>query len=144
MRLRDFEMLRETQYIDPIGRPITWNPNLIRRNVYSEWIFADGSNVEIVVGTPKTLWSRSGQLRHGCWQSDNDDDGNRGTRIRLRDDYGIMVFKDGNDPKRICELVRRMQYGRFDSTSTLALEDPGVVSKFIAKSYAGSQTGILV
>ena len=74
------------------------------------------------------------------WQSDNDDDGNRSTRINYVMDYGNYGFKDeitGADWR-----VRRTNMEDSVFYRHWHLNDPGVVPNLL-QTYAGSPTGII-
>ncbi|MCA9056946.1 MAG: c-type cytochrome, partial [Planctomycetaceae bacterium] len=75
------------------------------------------------------------------WQSDNDDDGNRGVRINYVMEYGNYGYKDEftgagwRDPRTNLEAEIPLQHWH--------LNDPGVMPNLL-QTGAGSPTGILI
>ncbi|MFT5884901.1 MAG: putative membrane-bound dehydrogenase-like protein [Arcticibacterium sp.] len=101
----------------------------------------DGSNVEILGWNFRNNYELAVDSYGLMWQSDNDDDGNRGTRINYVMDYGNYGYKDemtGEDWR-----TRRVNLEDSIPLRHWHLNDPGVVPNLL-QNYAGSPTGILV
>jgi putative membrane-bound dehydrogenase-like protein len=101
----------------------------------------DGKNVEILAWNFRNNYEVAVNSYGTMWQSDNDDDGNRSTRINYVMDYGNYGYKDeisGADWR-----VRRTNLEDSVYKQHWHLNDPGVVPNFL-QTYAGSPTGILV
>ncbi|UBM58824.1 PQQ-dependent sugar dehydrogenase [Marinilongibacter aquaticus] len=101
----------------------------------------NGENVEILAWNFRNNYEVTVDSYGRVWQSDNDDDGNRGTRINFVMDYGNYGFKDemtGAD-------WRTRRVGMNDSIPLRHwhLNDPGVVPNML-QTFAGSPTGITV
>ncbi|MCA9190601.1 MAG: c-type cytochrome [Planctomycetales bacterium] len=100
---------------------------------------ADGSNLETLGWNFRNNWEVCVDSFGSLWQSDNDDDGNRGTRINFVMEYGNYGYKD--------ELTgASWQQSRIGLESEKPLQhwhlnDPGVVPNLI-QTGAGSPTGI--
>ncbi len=102
---------------------------------------ADGSDPEVLAHNFRNNYELAVDGFGGMWQSDNDDDGNRGVRINYVMDYGNYGYKDaitgaswqtdriGQHP----EVPKRHWH----------LNDPGVVPNLL-QTGAGSPTGMLV
>ncbi|MFT7420733.1 MAG: putative membrane-bound dehydrogenase-like protein [Arcticibacterium sp.] len=101
----------------------------------------DGSNVEILGWNFRNNYELAVDSYGLMWQSDNDDDGNRGTRVNYVMDYGNYGYKDemtGEDWR-----TRRVNLEDSIPLRHWHLNDPGVVPNLL-QNYAGSPTGILV
>ncbi|KPM49989.1 PVC-type heme-binding CxxCH protein [Jiulongibacter sediminis] len=99
----------------------------------------DGSNVEILAWNFRNNYEVTVDSYGRMWQSDNDDDGNRGTRINYVMDYGNYGFKDemtGADWR-----TRRVNMSDSIPLAHWHLNDPGVVPNLL-QTMAGSPTGI--
>ncbi len=102
---------------------------------------SDGTDLEILGHNFRNNYELAVDPFGAIWQSDNDDDGNKGTRINFVMDYGNYGFKDqitgaGWRTPRIGmheEIPKRHWH----------LNDPGVVPNLL-QTGAGSPTGILV
>ena len=101
----------------------------------------DGTNVEILAWNFRNNYEVAVDSYGLMWQSDNDDDGNRGTRINYVMDYGNYGYKDEmtGDGWR----TRRVNLEDSIPLQHWHLNDPGVVPN-VLQTYAGSPTGILV
>jgi putative membrane-bound dehydrogenase-like protein len=102
---------------------------------------ADGNNVEIRAWNFRNNFEVAVDSYGRMWQSDNDDDGNRSTRINYVMDYGNYGFKDeitGADWR-----IRRTNMEDSVFHQHWHLNDPGVVPNLL-QTYAGSPTGIIV
>jgi putative membrane-bound dehydrogenase-like protein len=101
----------------------------------------DGSNVEALGWNFRNNYELAVDSYGLMWQSDNDDDGNRGTRINYVMDYGNYGYKDemtGSDWR-----TRRVNMEDSIPLRHWHLNDPGVVPN-VLQTYAGSPTGIIV
>jgi putative membrane-bound dehydrogenase-like protein len=99
----------------------------------------DGSNFEVLAHNFRNNWETTVDSFGTLWQSDNDDDGNRGTRINFVMEHGNYGYRD--------ELTGA---GWRDDRITLEqeiplrhwhLNDPGVVPNML-QTGAGSPSGI--
>jgi putative membrane-bound dehydrogenase-like protein len=101
----------------------------------------DGSDVETLGWNFRNNWELAVDSFGNIWQSDNDDDGNRGVRINFVMEYGNYGYKD--------ELTgagwRDVRTGMSEDIPTRHWhqKDPGVVPNLL-QTGAGSPTGILV
>jgi putative membrane-bound dehydrogenase-like protein len=126
--------------IDPIGRPITNETPTYQEGMVFR-MDPDGSNVEILGWNFRNNYEVAVDSYGRMWQSDNDDDGNRGTRINYVMDYGNYGFKD--EMTRTDWRTRRINMEDSIPLRHWHLNDPGVVPNLL-QTYAGSPTGILV
>ena len=100
----------------------------------------DGTGVEWLAQNFRNPYEVSVDSYGNLWQSDNDDDGNRGTRINYVLPYGNYGFKD--------ELTGAgWQSNRTNIEDSIPLRhwhlnDPGVVPNLL-QTFAGSPTGII-
>ncbi|TKK68498.1 c-type cytochrome [Ilyomonas limi] len=101
----------------------------------------DGSNVECLGQNFRNPYEVAVDSYGTLWQSDNDDDGNRGTRINYVMQYGNYGYTD--------EMTGAgWQANRTNIEDSIPLRhwhlnDPGVVPNML-QTFAGSPTGILV
>ena len=101
----------------------------------------DGSNVECLGQNFRNPYEVAVDSYGTMWQSDNDDDGNRGTRINYVMQYGNYGYTD--------EMTGAgWQANRTNREDSIPLRhwhlnDPGVVPNLL-QTFAGSPTGILV
>lgn len=121
------------------------NQVLANRKPYQEGMVfrcnLDGSEVETLGWNFRNNWEVTVDSLGTIWQSDNDDDGNKGVRINYVMEYGNYGFKDeitgaGWQTKREnmeAEIPQRHWH----------LNDPGVVPTLLLTG-AGSPTGICV
>ena len=101
----------------------------------------DGSDLETLAWNFRNNWEVCVDSFGSLWQSDNDDDGNRGVRINFVMEYGNYGYKDEltgagwRSPRTgmHAEIPKRHWH----------LNDPGVVPNLL-QTYAGSPTGICV
>ena len=116
----------------------------IGRNPYQEGMVfrcdPDGSNVETLGWNFRNNWEVTFDSYGGLWQSDNDDDGNKGVRINYVLEFGNYGYKDeftgaGWQQKRE-NLEQEIPLRHWH------LNDPGVVPNLI-QTGAGSPTGIV-
>lgn len=119
---------------DPIG-PDKYREGMVFR------CDLDGSNVECLGNNFRNNYEVGVDSYGNIWQSDNDDDGNRGTRINYVMDYGNYGYKD--------ELTgASWQSARTNLEDSIPLQhwhlnDPGVVPNLL-QTGAGSPTGMVV
>lgn len=101
----------------------------------------DGSELETVGWNFRNNWEISVDSFGTLWQSDNDDDGNRGTRINFVMEFGNYGYKDEltgagwKTPRTNLEKSIPLQHWH--------LNDPGVIPNLV-QTGQGSPTGILV
>ena len=101
----------------------------------------DGSNVEMLGWNFRNNWEACVDAFGNIWQSDNDDDGNKGVRINYVMEYGNYGYRDEitgggwRDPRPgMSEEIPERHWH---------LRDPGVVPNLV-QTGAGSPTGICV
>ncbi len=101
----------------------------------------DGSHVECLGQNFRNPYEVAVDSYGTMWQSDNDDDGNQGTRINYIMEYGNYGYTD--------EMTGAgWQANRTNMEDSIPLRhwhlnDPGVVPNFL-QTFAGSPTGMLV
>ena len=101
----------------------------------------DGSNVEVLADNFRNNYEAAVDSYGAIWQSDNDDDGNRGTRINFVMPYGNYGYTD--------EMTGAgWQVSRTNMEDSIPLKhwhlnDPGVVPNLL-QTFAGSPTGMLI
>ncbi|MEY3175513.1 MAG: hypothetical protein RLZZ436_3427 [Planctomycetota bacterium] len=101
----------------------------------------DGSRVETLGWNFRNNWELCVDSFGTIWQSDNDDDGNRGVRINYVMEFGNYGYKDEltgagwQTPRTNLETEIPLRHWH--------LNDPGVVPNLL-QTGAGSPTGILV
>ena len=136
------------QIKDKDGKPIidmAGNEVKASRKPYQEGMVfrcnLDGSSFETLGWDFRNNWMATVDSFGALWQSDNDDDGNKGVRINYVMEYGNYGYKDeftgagwqSKRPTLETELPRRHWH----------LNDPGVVPTLLLTG-AGSPTGIMV
>lgn len=101
----------------------------------------DGKNIEVLGNNFRNPYEVTEDSYGTLWQSDNDDDGNRGVRINYVMQYGNYGFKDemtgASWPERRINIEDSIPFRHWH------LNDPGVVPNML-QNGAGSPTGILV
>jgi putative membrane-bound dehydrogenase-like protein len=101
----------------------------------------DGSNFEVLGHNFRNNYEVTVDSFGTLWQSDNDDDGNRGVRINYVMEYGNFGYVDEltgagwQKPRTNMEKEIPLRHWH--------LNDPGVVPNLL-QTYAGSPTGICV
>ncbi|MEO5892132.1 MAG: PVC-type heme-binding CxxCH protein [Ferruginibacter sp.] len=101
----------------------------------------DGSHVEVLGDNFRNPYEVAVDSYGTMWQSDNDDDGNRGVRINYVMEYGHYGYTD--------EMTGAgWQQSRTNLEDSIPLRhwhlnDPGVVPNLL-QTYAGSPTGMVV
>src|SRR5262245_33793956 len=121
------------------------NEIVARRQPYQEGMVfrcnLDGSQVETLGWNFRNNWEVAVDSFGTLWQSDNDDDGNRGVRINYVMEFGNYGYKDEltgaawKTPRENLEKEIPQQHWH--------LNDPGVVPTLLLTG-AGSPTGICV
>ena len=136
------------QLKDAQGKPVVdraGNVVVANRQPYQEGLAfrcnLDGSDLETLGWNFRNNWELAVDSFGGIWQSDNDDDGNRGVRINFVMEFGNYGYKDEmtgagwRDPRiGMAEEIPLRHWH---------LNDPGVVPNLL-QTGAGSPTGILV
>lgn len=100
----------------------------------------DGSDVEVLGHNFRNNYEVAVDSFGTMWQSDNDDDGNKGVRINYVMDYGNFGYKD-----EVTGADWRQKRTGWEDEIPLRhwhLNDPGVVPNLL-QTGAGSPTGIL-
>lgn len=126
--------------LDPLGRTVNNQTQPYKEGMVFR-MNPDGSDVEVLGWNFRNNYEVAADSYGRMWQSDNDDDGNRSTRINYVMDYGNYGFKDevtGADWR-----ARRINMEDSVYQQHWHLNDPGVVPNLL-QTYAGSPTGILV
>jgi putative membrane-bound dehydrogenase-like protein len=125
---------------DIAGREITANGHPWRQGMILRCDM-DGSNVEVLGHNFRNPYEVAEDAYGTLWQSDNDDDGNRGVRINYVMPNGNYGFTD----EMTGASWREKRINAEDSTPYRHwhLNDPGVVPNML-QTGAGSPTGILV
>jgi putative membrane-bound dehydrogenase-like protein len=107
----------------------------------------DGSNVETLAWNFRNNYEVAVDSFGTLWQSDNDDDGNRGVCINYVMDYGNFGFADELTGANWGEAWRKAQLRGVSETEKVQSEwhqyDPGVVPNLL-NTGSGSPTGICV
>jgi putative membrane-bound dehydrogenase-like protein len=142
------------QLMDKDGKPITdvaGNVVNAKGNPYRQGMVfrmnMDGSELEVArPQLPQQLRGRRRLLRH-LWQSDNDDDGNRGVRINYVMEFGNFGYTDELTGAGWQDAWRKAQSRGASENEKVQSEwhqyDPGVVPNLL-NTGAGSPTGICV
>ena len=101
----------------------------------------DGTEFEVLGNNFRNNYEVCEDSYGTMWQSDNDDDGNRGVRINYVMPYGNYGYKDeitgASWPQRRINMEDSIPYRHWH------LNDPGVVPNLL-QTGAGSPTGILI
>ncbi|MBM3401240.1 MAG: c-type cytochrome [Bacteroidetes bacterium] len=101
----------------------------------------DGSNVECLGHNFRNNFELAVDSYGTIWQSDNDDDGNRGVRINYVMEYGNYGYKD--EMTGAGWQAKRTNWEDSIPLRHWHLNDPGVVPNLL-QTGAGSPTGILL
>lgn len=101
----------------------------------------DGSNVECLGHNFRNNYELAVDSYGTIWQSDNDDDGNRGVRINYVMDYGNYGYKD--EMTGAGWQAKRTNLEDSIPLRHWHLNDPGVVPNLL-QTGAGSPTGMVV
>ncbi|HEY8936160.1 MAG TPA: PVC-type heme-binding CxxCH protein [Cyclobacteriaceae bacterium] len=101
----------------------------------------DGSNVEVLAQNFRNNYEVTVDPYGSLWQSDNDDDGNKGTRINFVMEQGNYGYKDyitgASWGARRTNMEKEIPFRHWH------LNDPGVIPNLL-QTGAGSPTGITV
>ncbi len=101
----------------------------------------DGSNIEVLGHNFRNPYEITIDSYGGLWQSDNDDDGNRGTRINYVMEYGNYGYRDLLTGANWRE--RRTGWDNDIPKRHWHLNDPGTVPNLL-QTGSGSPCGMLV
>jgi putative membrane-bound dehydrogenase-like protein len=102
---------------------------------------ADGSNLEVLGHNFRNNYEVAVDPYGTMWQSDNDDDGNKGTRINYVMEYGNYGYQD--EMTGAGWRARRTNMEKEIPLRHWHLNDPGVVPN-VLQTGAGSPSGITV
>ena len=134
------------QLKDKNNKPVTdQDGDIIDQKKYKQGLVfrcdLDGSNVECLGQNFRNPYEVAVDSYGTLWQSDNDDDGNRGTRINYVMQYGNYGYTD-----EMTGAGWRANRTNIEDSIPLRhwhLNDPGAVPNLL-QTFAGSPTGILV
>jgi putative membrane-bound dehydrogenase-like protein len=101
----------------------------------------DGSDFEVIAHNFRNNYEVAVDSFGGLWQSDNDDDGNKGVRINYILDFGNYGYTDEMTGKGWSQ--KRSNWENDVPLRHWHLNDPGVVPNLL-QTGAGAPTGILV
>lgn len=101
----------------------------------------DGSNVEVLGHNFRNNYELTVDPYGTVWQSDNDDDGNKGTRINYVMEQGNYGFTD--EVTGAGWRIRRTNWEKEIPLRHWHLNDPGVVPNLL-QTGSGSPTGIML
>ncbi len=126
--------------IDEAGRPVVADGNPYRQGMVFR-MNPDGSELEVLGHNFRNNYEVAVDSYGALWQSDNDDDGNRATRINFVMEYGNYGFRD----EMTGEHWRTRRTGMHEEIPLRHwhLNDPGVVPNLL-QTGAGSPTGMVV
>lgn len=125
---------------DPFGNEVTDDGDPYRQGM----VFRsnrDGSNVEVLAHNFRNNYELAVDSYGTLWQSDNDDDGNKGVRINYVMEYGNYGYRD--EITGAGWRTRRTGMAEDIPTRHWYQHDPGVIPNLL-QTGAGSPTGILV
>jgi putative membrane-bound dehydrogenase-like protein len=125
---------------DQFGRPIIADTKLYQEGMVFRCDL-DGKNVEVLGYNFRNNYEVAMDSYGTLWQSDNDDDGNKGVRINYVMEYGNFGFKD--QMTGASWQARRTNLEKEIPLRHWHLNDPGVVPNLL-QTGAGSPTGLLV
>jgi putative membrane-bound dehydrogenase-like protein len=100
----------------------------------------DGSHVEVLADNFRNPYEVAVDSYGTLWQSDNDDDGNRGVRINYVMEYGNYGYRD-----QLTNASWEQNRTNLEDSIPLRhwhLNDPGVVPNLL-QTFSGSPTGIV-
>ncbi|MDX2306014.1 MAG: c-type cytochrome [Microscillaceae bacterium] len=136
------------QLLDKNGKPVKdkWGNEIINNGKPHRqgMVFRcepDFTNLEVVGHNFRNNYEVAIDAFGSMWQSDNDDDGNEGTRINFVMEYGNYGYQD--QVTGASWQTRRVGLEKEIPQRHWHLNDPGVVPNLI-QTGAGSPTGILV
>ena len=124
--------------VDIHGRKVVTNGRPFRDGMVMR-MNEDGSNVEVLGHNFRNNYELTVDPYGTIWQSDNDDDGNKGTRINYVMEFGNYGFKDevtgASWPARRTNMEKEIPLRHWH------LNDPGVVPNLL-QTGSGSPTGM--
>ncbi|HBJ37454.1 MAG TPA: hypothetical protein DDZ51_22405 [Planctomycetaceae bacterium] len=126
--------------VDIHGRPVIDNG----KPFFGGMVFRcelDGSRFEVLAHNFRNNWETAIDSFGTLWQSDNDDDGNRGTRINFVMEHGNYGYRD--EMTGAAWQVERINMESEIPLRHWHLNDPGVVPN-VLQTGAGSPSGICV
>ncbi|TAH22140.1 MAG: hypothetical protein EAZ08_01390 [Cytophagales bacterium] len=125
---------------DQFGRPIIADGKMYQEGMVFRCDL-DGKNVEVLGYNFRNNYEVAMDSYGTLWQSDNDDDGNKGVRINYVMEYGNFGYKDqmtgASWQARRTNIEKEIPFRHWH------LNDPGVVPNLL-QTGAGSPTGLLV
>jgi putative membrane-bound dehydrogenase-like protein len=124
--------------VDIHGRKIITNGKPFREGMVIR-MDPDGTNVEVVAHNFRNNYESTLDPFGTIWQSDNDDDGNKGTRINYVMEFGNYGFKD--EMTGAGWRIRRTNWEKEIPHRHWHLNDPGVVPNLL-QTGSGSPTGM--
>ncbi|MDW3647804.1 MAG: c-type cytochrome [Bacteroidia bacterium] len=128
------------QVIDIHGYPVIANTKPFNQGMIFRCDL-DGTNVEVLAYNFRNNYELAVDAFGTIWQSDNDDDGNQGTRINYVMEYGNYGFK--NEITGAAWRAFRTGMNEEIPLKHWHLNDPGVVPNLL-QTGAGSPTGIIL
>lgn len=126
--------------VDIHGRPVVDNG----KPFFGGMVFRcelDGSGFEVLAHNFRNNWETAIDSYGTLWQSDNDDDGNRGTRINFVMEHGNYGFRD--EMTGATWQVERINMESEIPLRHWHLNDPGVVPN-VLQTGAGSPSGMCI
>ena len=126
--------------VDRAGRPVVADGNPYRQGMVFR-MDRDGSNLEVLGHNFRNNYEIAIDSYGTLWQSDNDDDGNRATRINFVMEYGNYGFRD--EMTGANWRTRRTGMHEEIPKRHWHLNDPGVVPNLL-QTGAGSPTGMVI
>lgn len=126
--------------IDKSGRPIQANGKPYQQGMVFRSNL-DGSEVEVLGHNFRNNYEVAVDSYGSLWQSDNDDDGNRGVRINYVMEYGNYGYRD--EMTGAGWNAQRTNIEKEIPLRHWHLNDPGVVPNLL-QTGAGSPTGIAI
>jgi len=126
--------------VDVRGRKVVTNGNPFREGLVMR-CDTDGSNVEVLASNFRNNFEVTIDPFGTLWQSDNDDDGNKGTRINYVMEGGNYGYKD--EMTGASWNARRTNMEKEIPLRHWHLNDPGVVPNLL-QTEAGSPCGITI
>ncbi len=129
-----------TPVIDQAGNQVNDSGNPYRQGMAFRCNI-DGSQLETIGWNFRNPYELAVDSYGNIWQSDNDDDGNRGTRLNFVMEFGNYGFTD--EMTGAGWRTQRTGMAEEIPLKHWHLNDPGVVPNLL-QLYAGSPTGILV
>ncbi len=134
LRMKNGELARDLR-----GQPVEEGKSFRQGMVFR--CNPDGSELEILGNNFRNNFEVSVDAYGRMWQSDNDDDGNEGTRINFVMDYGNYGYQD--EVTGAAWQEARVGMDNEIPKRHWHLNDPGVVPNLL-QTGSGSPTGILV